>query len=362
MANEQMNEERTETATAYRREEFRKQGTVALSRELVGVFLLFGVGLSMYAVLGASRVEFLHLTQKFFQFGEARDLSKPEVLKLTTEAILSLGAFVWPALAVAMVAGILGCVSQVGFYLTWEPLSPNFDRINPVNGFQKLFSGQGPVEGLKALIKVTVIGVIGYRFIVNELPMAAIYFQKGVAEGMRETLARLSTLFFSLVAGLSVLALADWFYQRHKLESKMKMTRREAKEEFKLREGDPLIKSRIRSIQRKLANRRMMDAIPKADVIITNPTHFAVALKYDAGAMPAPKVVAKGTGEIALKIRELARLHHVPIVENKPLARTLYKEMEIGEFIPKELYKAVAQVLSYVYRLKGITQAKPAVA
>jgi flagellar biosynthesis protein FlhB len=137
----------------------------------------------------------------------------------------------------------------------------------------------------------------------------------------------------------------------------MKMTKREAKEEFRLREGDPLIKARIKTLQRRIASRRMMEDVPKADVIVTNPTHLAVALKYDPGSMSAPKVIAKGAGVIAQKIRELARQHRVPIVENKPLARTLFKEIDIGGFVPRELYKAVAQVLSYVYRLKGRTAA-----
>ncbi len=212
------------------------------------------------------------------------------------------------------------------------------------------------MEAFKALIKVSLIGFIAYKFLSNHLVDSGNFFQLGVGEGIASTLSQLSTLFFTIVASLGILAGLDYFYQRYQLEKQMKMTRREAKEEFKLREGDPLIKSRIKSIQRKLASRRMMDAVPKADVVVTNPTHFAVALKYDATLMPAPKVIAKGAGLVALKIKELAKFHQVPVVENKPLARTLFKQMEVGEYIPKELYKAVAQVLSYVYRLKGITK------
>ncbi len=183
------------------------------------------------------------------------------------------------------------------------------------------------------------------------------YFQHSVYEIAVLTLKSAGKLGLLIVLAMSVMAALDFAWQKFQLEKKMRMTKREAKEEFKLREGDPLIKHRIRTIQRRIASRRMMENIPKADVIVTNPTHLAVALQYDGKTMRAPKVTAKGAGVIAEKIKELARANGVPIVENKPLARTMYKELEIGESIPKELYRAVAEVLSYVYKLKGVNGA-----
>ena len=179
-------------------------------------------------------------------------------------------------------------------------------------------------------------------------------FHKDLGQQSVWTMKECLIVFFSVVGSLSIIGILDVVYQRFQLERSMRMTRREAKDEFKLREGDPLIKSRIRALQRRIASRRMMEAVPKADVVVTNPTHLAVALQYVASEMPAPKVVAKGAGVVAEKIREVARTHDVPIVENKPLARTLFRELDINDFIPRELYKAVAEVLAYVYRLRGM--------
>jgi flagellar biosynthetic protein FlhB len=259
-----------------------------------------------------------------------------------------------PTFLVAMIVGLVACAAQVGLYLTWEPLTPNWDRINPVNGFQRLFSGKGAMEGVKALLKLAIVTLVVWSFLNSHVNEAPLFFSKNLNESNALTLSLLSKLFFSILFSLSVLSILDYAYQRWQLEKQMKTTRREAKEEFKLREGDPLIKNRIKAIQRRIASRRMMEAVPKADVIVTNPTHIAVALKYDSDSMHAPRVLAKGAGVIAQKIKEVARFNRVPVVENKPLARTLFKQLDIGEYIPRELYKAVAEVLAYVYRLRGL--------
>lgn len=346
-------EDRTESASAHRREEFRKQGTVALSREVLSVALLLSVGFAFQFGLTHFTQDFGDLTHTFFQFDRVTAISREQVSQSLMTALTWWGRAVTPFFAMALVGGIVAAAAQVGWYLTWEPLQPNFERINPLNNVQKLLSWQGAMEGAKSLLKLGLGVLVAYSFFRGQLPNAALYFQKNTQENTVLLLSTVGKLFFSLVLSFAVIAILDYVYQRYQLEQQMKVSKREAKEEFKMREGDPLIKSRIRGVQRRIARRRMMEAVPKADVIVTNPTHFAVALYYDLEDGPAPKVVAKGMDHLALRIREVAKQHGVPIVENKPLARALYKEVEIGHFIPRELFKAVAQVLSYVYRLKG---------
>jgi flagellar biosynthetic protein FlhB len=258
-----------------------------------------------------------------------------------------------PILAVAIVTGIVVSAAQVGLYLTWEPIEPNWERINPISGMQRFFSMKNIVEGIKAVLKLTVVSLIVYFFIKSQAEKTLPLLSLPVHESLIVTLQSVMKLFFILTGSLLVLGALDYGYQRYELESRMKMTKREAKDEFKLREGDPLIKSRIRSIQRKMASKRMMEAVPKADVVITNPTHFAVALQYNEKEMAAPKVIAKGADIVAQKIKEVAKFHRIPCVENRPLARTLFKNVEINQYVPRDLYKAVAEVLAYVYRLRG---------
>lgn len=345
-------EERTETPSSFRREEFRRQGTVALSKELLSISMMLAVGTSLYFAATMILQQFGVLSQLFFKFATLGELGKNELLDLRMPLLKAMGWMVLPVFAVAIVAGIGACAAQVGFFITTEPLSPKWERLDPIAGMQRIFSAQGGVEAVKALIKLAIAGFVVWYFLKGQVDGWGIFYQKNVAEGTSLLLSVVGRLFFSLVGSLSIMAGLDYFFQKFQVEKKMKMTKREAKEEFKLREGDPLIKQRIRSIQRRMASRRMMEAVPKADVVVTNPTHLAVALQYDLDTMKAPKVTAKGAGVVAQKIREMARKHGVPIVENKPLARTLFKELEIGHAIPRELYKAVAEVLAYVYRLR----------
>jgi len=353
VADEKSMEERTETASAFRREEFRKQGTVALSREVVSVAILVAVGAVFYATGATLQHEFSLLAQKFFGFSPVTEMGKMEFLDLRFYLLRHFSWMVAPVFAVVIVVGTLACLAQVGFYVTWEPVQPNWERINPIAGFGRLFSTKGLVEALKAFIKLGIVITVVYYFFKARATGASNFFSLSPAEILPVTLGAVGKLFFSILGSIAGLSLLDYGYQRYQIEKQMRMTKREAKEEFKLREGDPLIKSRIRSIQRRMASRRMMENVPKADVVITNPTHLAIALKYDPETMAAPKVIAKGAGAIAQKIREMARFHRIPCVENKPLARTLFKQLDINEYIPRELYKAVAEVLAYVYRLKG---------
>ncbi len=352
---EESQEDRTENATAFRREEMRKQGVVAQSKEVLSVLLFFASGSALYFLMKTMLSEFGVVATRSFQFSRIENFTPKSLHELAISSIWSWGTMVLPLFAVTILAGVVGGVAQVGFHITTEPLTPNWDRINPVKGFQRLFSLDSVTEAAKAIVKMVLVFAVTWFFLKERALVAGGYFSRSVPELSVLLLSDLARLFFLLAFSLAGFAALDYFYQRYKIDKRLKMSRREIKEEYKLREGDPLIKSRIRNAQRRIARRRMMEAVPKADVVITNPTHFAVAIAYDPKKMNAPRVVAKGVDFLALKIRELAKQSGVPIVENKPLARTLYAQIAVGKTITEDLYTAVAQVLSYVYRLKGLS-------
>jgi flagellar biosynthetic protein FlhB len=345
-------EDRTETATVYRREEFRKQGIVALSRELLSVVMLFIICLAFYFLLTPMFTEFKKIAIRFFQFQRIDELTTSGSIEILGSILSTWGWMVGPLFLVVCVSGVSICIAQVGFYWTWEPLEPNWDRINPIRGLGRVFSWTGSAEALKAILKMIIGGWVIWSFFNKRMLSFGELLYKDPASILNSSLRQIGELFLSIVAALGIVAALDFFFQRFRVERQMRMTKKEVKEEMRLREGDPLIKNRIKSIQRRIASKRMMEAVPKADVVVTNPTHLAVALKYDPTTMAAPRVVAKGAGVIAQKIRELAKANGVPLVENKPLARALFKEIDIGKSVSRELYKAVAQVLAHVYRLK----------
>lgn len=345
------NGEKTEEATDARREEFRKKGNVAHTKELASAVMLLAAAGGVY-VLG--RFFFQHMFEVFnHTFGD--DMVKMVREGNFVEALQYCGAKAMILMApVLLFAGILGAASslvQIGFLQVEDAVEPKFEKLNPVEGFKRVFSLRALVEALKSILKMATVGLVLYillRSEVNQVPYMLTY-------SIDQIISYLGVIIVKLLGGVGgvmlVIAGADYFYQRWDLEKKMMMTKQEVKEEHKQREGDPLIKSRIRRIQREMASKRMMSEIPKADVVITNPTHIAVVLKYTDN-LPAPQIVAMGADHVAEKIKEVAREHNVPIVENKPLARTIFKTLKIGQVIPRELFVAVAEVLSYVYRLR----------
>ncbi len=343
--------ERSEQATDARREEFRKRGQVAHTRELGGALILLLAALGMYA---AGRFLFANIFDLFnYTFGPAmvktvRQGEYGDLLKFVGyKAVI----MTMPLVGIAMVLGVAANVFQLGFLQVEDALMPDFNKINPLEGFKRIVSLRGLVEWLKSIAKMVGISVVLYFLLKSEV----VQIPKLMTFSIEQMLVYIGTIVFKLCFSVGIislaLALGDYFFQRWDLERKMMMTKQEVKEEVKQREGDPMIKARIRRIQREMANKRMMAEIPKADVIVTNPTHIAIALKYSA-ELPAPQVIAKGADLIAEKIREIARQHNIPIVENKPLARTIYKTLKIGQVVPRELFVAVAEVLSYVYKLK----------
>lgn len=349
---EQSQDEKTEEPTQQRREDFRKRGQVAQTKELASAIMLLSILLVMW-LLGRFFLEQL-LVVFNLSFGEllvksAREGDWIEAGRMAFEkSVLLIG----PVAGLFWLLGFACSIVQVGFLVNEEALQFKPERLDPIEGFKRIFSLRSLFEGVKAIIKVILVASVAALVIHSEL----FEVPNLVSYTVEQLFNFLGVMTFKLLGGVGTLMLVlsglDFFFQKWDLEKKMRMTKQEVKEEHKSREGDPLIKARIRKIQREMATRRMMEEVPKADVIVTNPTHIAVALKYDA-TMISPKVIAKGADMVAEKIKAVAKEHKIPIVENKPLARTIFKTLKIGQMIPRELYTAVAEVLSYVYKLKG---------
>lgn len=338
--------ERTEQATPRRRQKAKEQGQVARSRELISMSAMAGTILVFYFAGNLMMKNISTLTGRLLSLHYGRE-PMTVMRYASTDALWIL----LPFLGVAAIFSLFAGIAQGGFFL--KPLNVEIERVNPVSGFKRLFSRQGLVELLKSLLKFIVGGVIFYIVIKKTI----VHLPFTTAMDFREMQnTAIGLIFKALLYSFGiffVLAVIDYIYERWKFERSIRMTREEIKQETKETEGDPLIRSRIKSIQREMARKRMMQEVPKATVVITNPTHIAVALKYKDRDMSAPMVVAKGAGFMAEKIKEKAREHGIPVVEDKPLARQLYK-VKIGSYIPVELYKAVAKILAYIYRLKGV--------
>jgi len=272
---------------------------------------------------------------------------------ILVDMVVIMGKITFPVFMGVMTLAVVSNVAQVGFLFTAEPLTPKLEKLDPIKGAQKLLSLYSIVEAVKSVLKIVIISGAVYwamRKEIENIPPLMLM-------SPWEILSFITSVSFNILlkssAVLLVLALIDYAYQRWEYMKKLRMTKQEVKDEYKQSEGDPKMKARIKSLQREWAMQRMMEEVPRADVVITNPTHFAVALKYDNKEMDAPKVVAKGKNFMAQRIKDIARESGVPIMEDKPLARALHKSVEIGDAIPAQLYKAVAEILSYIYRLSG---------
>ncbi len=342
--------EKTEQATDARRDEYRKRGQVAMTRELsTALIILLAAGL-MYFV---GRFFLKNITEIFHRSmnGEflvmAKNHQNAEIFfYLGEKLVLLLG----PLLLLALIAGVSAQVLQTGFLQVEDALTPDLKKINPLNALKRIFSLRGVVEFSKSLLKVTIVVMTMYFLLKAELHQIPSLSGFSLEQILSYLGGVLFKLFLATGIFMLVLAISDYMFQRWQLEKDMMMTKQEVKEEHKSREGDPLIKARVRKIQREIANRKMLLEIPKANVVITNPTHIACVLKY-SDKLPAPQLVAMGADYMAEKIKEIARQHNIPVIENKPLARTIFKTMKIGQIIPRELFVAVAEVLSYVMRL-----------
>ena len=344
---------KTEQPTARRLNKARQEGQVAKSMEIntfavlmSGLFILFFAGGFIYHHLSFIMIDTLsHMAQISI---EGSDLTA-----FLTGKLRAMGVIMAPIFIGIPIMAFAANFFQVGALFTTKPLEPKASKLNPIKGFSKLFSKRSLMEMFKSIGKIIIVGSIAYLTVRGKMKDIMILGDMEPSGIALFVLALAFEIFLKTCWVLAVLAVIDYVFQKWQFMQDMKMTKEEVKEEFKQTEGDPLVKSRIRSAQREAARKRMMAKVPEADVVVTNPIHLAVALLYDTEQADAPMVVAKGQALIAEKIKEIAKEHDVPIMEDKPLAQALYKSVEIGETIPILFYQAVAEILAYVYRLKG---------
>ncbi|MDI9371077.1 MAG: flagellar biosynthesis protein FlhB [Synergistaceae bacterium] len=355
-------QERTEPATPRKRRKEREQGRVAKSQDLgaavvilTGLFSLLVFGRFMHSYMRSLLIDLVA-----FMGGET--IREAGWLRVLSREVLPAILLPWLPLGLTTAIGaLLVTTAQVGIEITPKPLIPNMGRFNPVSGLKKVLSLRSVMELLKGLLKASLFALVIYFAMKKDMPELVAAIRMPLPDGVALLFSKLLGLCFRLAFLLLVIALFDYAYQKWEFEKSIKMSKQELKEEYKQMEGDPQIKSKIRQKQRELARSRMMSSVPKADVVITNPTRLAVALEYDREIMEAPVIVAKGSGFVADKIRALAEEHGVPIVENRPLAWSLFESLEVGDEIPEHLYRAVAEVLAFIYKLKGGGRKKPAV-
>ena len=353
MADENDNDdEKTEEPSQHRIDESRKKGEVASSKELSSVLLLSGsfltlilCGVYIYEVF-TEYIDWLYRLD--FQNIYTKERFA-DVIQQTAWAIVKCAA---PSFGASICLGFMSQFMQVGFLYSPDILTADIERINPMKGINRLLSKKALVEAVKGIFKFTVVIWITYAVMKNNIGSFLGFLHADAAQSLLFGKYLIVKLGFSILLGLGVIALMDFAWEKWSYRKKMMMTKQEAKQEAKERDGNPEIKNRIRQIQRQMAQKRMMNDVKKADVIVTNPTHISVALKYDGETMVAPAVLAKGADHLALRIREIAKENDIPIVENIMLARTLYKTVKVGHGVPRTLYKAIAEILAFVYKLR----------
>ncbi len=350
--------EKTEPATSKKLQDARNEGQVAKSQEL-------NHALGLIALFLTLKVFISYIGESLFYTFAANYNKIPDIINesiggmsvhlattVINQTMITILKIVAPVFIIGYTVALLSNILQVKWKVTTKPMKPKFSKLNPLNGFKRIFSKDSLFELLKSIAKISLIIYVAYTairdhqdelFLLYDIPLLQVILLVGsiVID------AGLKISFVYLLVGM-----ADWFYHKHKFKEDMKMTKQEVKDEYKNTEGNPEIKGRQRSKMREASQRRMMQELPNADVVITNPTHYAVAIRYDANQYSAPIVVAKGEDYLAMKIREAAKEHQIEIVENKPLARMLYANVDVGEEVPPELYQAVAEVLALVYNLR----------
>jgi flagellar biosynthetic protein FlhB len=346
--------ERTEDATPKKRREAREEGNIARSNDAANAILLLGAIL----VLASSMKPFLGTLAALLEKSLAGDAigSGIRVEEIAPLVIPMAVEGAWAALPVivgATAIAILAHLWQVGFLITTKPLEPKFERLDPTKGFGRIFGAQGAIKTAMDVLKVALVGWIAWSLTVGVLPQIVALPEFGVLRGFEEIGAIGLNLAVQIGSALLVLGLADYGIQWFKHERDLRMTKQQVKEEFKESDGNPEVKRRRMQIARQLAMQRLQTSVPKADVIVTNPEHISVAIQYDPTTMQAPRIVAMGADNLAMRIRQIATKHGIPIVERKPLARALYANAKVGQEIPADHYKAVAEILAYVYQLKG---------
>lgn len=351
--------EKTEPATQKKLDDARKEGQVAKSKEVANAFGIMALFLILKFWIGTVGTKFLETFNSVY-------ITIPSICKLfggtstgndiyivLRRNMLNLMIILLPILLIGFLIAFVSDVIQVGWKPTSKPLQPKLNRLSPINGFKRIFSVNSLIELLKSIAKLVIIGYVAYSYLTGRAAEIFILYDLPLLQAVSLIGETVVSLGIRTAAVYMILAAIDFGYQKFKFSKDMRMTKQEVKEEYKNQEGNPEIKGKIRQRMREASQRRMMQSIPQADVVITNPTHFAVAIRYDAEEAPAPVVLAKGADYLAQKIKEEARSYNIEIVEDKPLARMLYANVEVGEQVPPELYQAVAEVLAFVYQAKG---------
>lgn len=345
-------QEKTEKATPKKRQEARRKGQVAKSMEVPGAFILFFTFLFLFMFGGFFKDRLFSLFTISLHEYILWDLTDNTVAVIFSSLMIEILLFLMPFFIMTVVVGILANYIQIGFLVATDPLMMKLNKLNPIEGAKRIFALRALVEFAKTIFKLFIIAITVFLTLWLHR-MEIISLANRSVEQILIFVGNL-TLMIGLMIGviLIILSLFDYMYQKYDFEKQQRMSKQDIKDEFKKSEGDPLIKGKIREKQRRMAMHRMMQEIPNADVVITNPTHFAVAISYDVDTMEAPLVIAKGQDYVALKIKEKAKEHSIITMENKPLAQALYHQVDIGESIPQDLFQAVAEVLAYVYKVK----------
>jgi flagellar biosynthetic protein FlhB len=345
---------KTEQPTSRKLDEARKKGSPPQSRDLTSTITLLVAMVSLYVSGGYMMSVMKKSSQALLSGAGTYELSQAGIYMLMLKQFLNLAVILGPFMLMVMLSGILSTIVQGGVSVSSERLSLKLENLNPVNGIKKLFRKESIVESIKSFIKIFIVGFVAYRIMKDEVSNVLFLTETDI-QGLIEFVSHISFKIVLHTCGiLLVLALLDFAFVKWRFIQNLKMTKQEVKDEHKESEGDPKVKGKIKRLQLEKAYRRLKQIIPTADVVVTNPTHFAVALKYDREKMAAPFVIAKGADHLAMRIKVLAKDNNVMLVENKFLARELYAQVKEGEEIPESLYVAVAELLAYVYSIKGI--------
>jgi flagellar biosynthetic protein FlhB len=352
MADDTDDSQKTEDPSQKRLDDAHNKGQVPSSREINHWFMMLAIVMGVTIFVPDSLKRVTHSLIAFLQSPHAIAVDRGAIQTLATDLVVNIGVAMAPIFALTLLAGIGSSLLQVGPMFSSHPIKPDFSKISPMRGLGRIFSTQSLVEFIKGLVKLAIVGTIVWFLMRPEFDRLENFFDYDMT-ALIAVLNHLSIkLLGTILAVMAAIAGADWFYQKFAHLRRLRMTKQEVRDEQKDSDGSPLVKGRLRQIRMERARRRMMQEVPKADVVITNPTHFAVALKYDQTTMAAPRVVAKGADLVARRIRELAEEHRVPIVSNPPLARALFASVELDQEIPPKHYKAVAEIIGYVMKLR----------
>lgn len=344
--------EKTEKATPKKRQDARKKGQVAKSQDVNTAILLFFVFIILLVIGNTMKTTMMDMYEKAFTDYIFMEVTEEQVFEVMLDFGVEILIAIAPILLIAIVAGLASNFMQIGFLFTAEPLKMQLNRIDPIQGAKRIFSVRALVELVKSLLKIIVVGAITFTVIWINIDQIMMLVYKSVDSSLAFFGSITIQMGLAAAIALLIISVIDYAYQKFDFEKQNRMSKNDIKDEYKNIEGDPLIKSKIKEKQRQMAMQRMMSQVPEADVIITNPTHYAIALKYDENKADAPYVVAKGVDFVALKIKDIAKHHNIQMVENRPLARALYGKCEIGDVIDEEFFQAVAEILAYVYRIQ----------